>query len=163
MKKIATLLLLLVMLSSMVACGDKSENSVSESSVESSSVSDIKTEQEAEEVTIEAAAEQPTEEPTESPTEAPTEAPTVEGNTEETTEEVTEAGISSSFDYVTAISEQLDIADISEMQASSIGAIDGTSFTYNGNKFEVYRFDENHSTLSSAADDTVIQAFNSIQ
>lgn len=154
MRKITTLLLLLAMFSSMAACGDKSESSASDSS----SVSEIVTEAETEEATTETVTDAPTEDPTESQTEAPTETPTespTEEPTEETTEEATKAGISTSFDCVTAISEQLDVTDISEMQASSIGAIDGTSFTYNGNKFEVYRFDEEHPTLSSAADGTV--------
>lgn len=53
------------------------------------------------------------------------------------------------------IGEKLEITEKVRMAAEMIGAIEGTSFKYNGKKFEIYKFESGNATLSDAADGTV--------
>lgn len=145
MKRIIALLSALSLTFGMFSCGEKSDSSAPESS----SVAETTEKKTTEEKT------EPSTEPSTKPTTEATSEPITEVTTETTTEAPTEAKILSSSDYVTKIGESIDITDITTMAASSIGALNGTSFMYNGNKFEIYRFDEEHSTLASAADGTV--------
>lgn len=46
----------------------------------------------------------------------------------------------STKEYVDYIGQQIEITDVITMAAEMIGAEEGTSFKYNGNKFEIYRF-----------------------
>lgn len=60
--------------------------------------------------------------------------------TESTTAEEKSTVPNSSSDYVKIIGKDLEITDITKMAAEMIGAEEGTSFMYKGNKFEIYRF-----------------------
>ncbi len=74
----------------------------------------------------------------------------------ETTESTTigvdnDLRITSSYEYVEAIGEAIAIDNVAVMFAEMIGAIDGTAFYYNGNKFEIYQFADNAAELDEAA------------
>lgn len=85
-----------------------------------------------------------------------TTAEATEPTTAAVTEPVTEiVSVKNTAEYVAAIGERIEITDIIKMDASLIGAIDGTSFKYNGNKFEIYEFDENSDVLSEAHDGNI--------
>lgn len=66
------------------------------------------------------------------------------------------SGVSSSEDYVKSIGEKIKITDKTTMAADMIGAEDGTSFRYNGNKFEVYRFKSGDPKLDDAESGTLV-------
>ena len=56
---------------------------------------------------------------------------------------------------VLAIGDILDITEITRMAADMIGAVDGTSFKYNGNKFEIYKYDNGAVAIADASDGTM--------
>ena len=60
------------------------------------------------------------------------------------------SGISSSKEYVDKIGGVIAITDIEDMAASMIGAEEGTSFKYNGNKFEIYQYKSGDPALAQA-------------
>lgn len=73
---------------------------------------------------------------------------------EETTTEATEAPAvvpASTEEYVKAIGEKIEITDTLTMAADMIGAVEGTSFKFNGNKFEIYKYNEGDPKLEAAA------------
>lgn len=70
---------------------------------------------------------------------ATTEATTI-STTEEVTEEVKTSAPETSAEFVEIIGKDLEITKITTMAAEMIGAEEGTSFRYNDNKFEIYRF-----------------------
>lgn len=73
---------------------------------------------------------------------------------EETTTEATEAPAvvpASTEEYVKAIGEKIEITDTLTMAADMIGAVEGTSFKVNGNKFEIYKYNEGDPKLEAAA------------
>ena len=65
---------------------------------------------------------------------------TTEEKVEDTSAEGSDNVPKSTKDYVELIGESLDITDVIDMAAEMIGAEEGTSFKYNGNKFEIYCF-----------------------
>ncbi|MBQ7070635.1 MAG: hypothetical protein IJM87_05075 [Ruminococcus sp.] len=72
---------------------------------------------------------------------------------EETTTTATEAPAAapaSTEEYVKAIGEKIEITDTLTMAADMIGAVEGTSFKYNGNKFEIYKYNEGDPKLTEA-------------
>ena len=64
---------------------------------------------------------------------------------------VIDQNISSSNEYVEEIGKTIAIDNITAMLAQMIGAVDGTSFYYNGNKFEIYQFADGAAELEEAA------------
>lgn len=110
------------------------------------------------ETTTEKATEEVTEAPTEKPTEKITEPVTEpEPETEPATEAQVEVSLpQSTGDYVDYIGSQIDITDKSLMAAQMIGAEEGTSFKYNGNKFEIYRFKDGDPKLEEAASGSIM-------
>lgn len=153
MKKYLSILCTIALLSTLCGCSNDSDII---SSSESSNVSESTSETTVDEDIAEESSEFTTEPTAVKTTEAPTETSAIKTTIEAVSETPTEQSeILNSSDYVAKIGEVIEITDIITMQADSIGAIDGTSFVYNGNKFEVYRFDEGHSILSSATDGTV--------
>lgn len=110
------------------------------------------------ETTTEKATEEATEAPTEKPTEKITEPVTEpEPETEPATEAQVEVSLpQSTGDYVDYIGSQIDITDKSLMAAQMIGAEEGTSFKYNGNKFEIYRFKDGDPKLEEAASGSIM-------
>lgn len=169
MKKYLSIICAIAMLASLTGCG--SSGSDSESKSKSSKISASETEEKieketekeeatTEQGTTEAATEKPTEAPTEKPTEKITE-PVTEPETELKTEPATEAQVEVSLpqstgDYVDYIGSQIDITDKSLMAAQMIGAEEGTSFKYNGNKFEIYRFKDGDPKLEEAASGSIM-------
>lgn len=122
MKKTLCLLTAITCIASFTACGG------------SSSSSESVTTQAVTEVTV----------PTETvPT---TTESTTMSSTEKTTATATEAAEEpaaapeSSSEFVDKIGKGLEITNITKMAAEMIGAEEGTSFRYNDNKFEIYRF-----------------------
>ena len=163
MKKYLSIVCAIAMLASLTGCG--SSGSDSDSKATSSNISETEEKTEKEEptsvqVTIEPTTEEVTEAPTEKPTEKITE-PVTEPETELKTEPATEAQVEVSLpqstgDYVDYIGSQIDITDKSLMAAQMIGAEEGTSFKYNGNKFEIYRFKDGDPKLEEAASGSIM-------
>jgi len=165
MKKYLSIVCAIAMLASLTGCG--SSGSDSDSKAKSSNISASETEEKTEkeeptsvQVTIEPTTEKVTEAPTEKPTEKITE-PVTEPETELKTEPATEAQVKVSLpqstgDYVDYIGSQIDITDKSLMAAQMIGAEEGTSFKYNGNKFEIYRFKDGDPKLEEAASGSIM-------
>lgn len=163
MKKYLSIVCAIAMLASLTGCG--SSGSDSDSKTKSSNISETEEKTEKEEptsvqVTIEPTTEEVTEAPTEKPTEKITE-PVTEPETELKTEPATEAQVEVSLpqstgDYVDYIGSQIDITDKSLMAAQMIGAEEGTSFKYNGNKFEIYRFKDGDPKLEEAASGSIM-------
>lgn len=60
--------------------------------------------------------------------------------TEEVTEDMKASAPETSAEFVEIIGKDLEITKITTMAAEMIGAEEGTSFRYNDNKFEIYRF-----------------------
>ena len=56
----------------------------------------------------------------------------------------------STKEYVDYIGQQIEITDVITMAAEMIGAEEGTSFKYNGNKFEIYRFKSDDPKIEQA-------------
>lgn len=151
MKKYLSIILAASIASSLTGCGNKesSGSSASESAVETTAV------------TGEASTEPSSEPKSETTTQAITtdstpieEVTAAEPETEIATEgeESPEAKLpETTAEYVEFIAEQLEITDILTMAASMIGAAEGTSFKYNGTKFELYRFNEGDPKLDEAA------------
>ena len=163
MKKYLSIICAIAMLASLTGCG--SSGSDSNSKTKSSNISETEEKTEKEEptsvqVTIEPTTEEVTEAPTEKPTEKITE-PVTEPETELKTEPATEAQVEVSLpqstgDYVDYIGSQIDITDKSLMAAQMIGAEEETSFKYNGNKFEIYRFKDGDPKLEEAASGSIM-------
>ncbi|MBR6243873.1 MAG: hypothetical protein IKQ90_10305 [Ruminococcus sp.] len=161
MKKIILSVLLCAVCAAVGGCADKNESSssVNESqpaATEGSSSTEATTEQNTTQTETETTQEETTEETTE-PTEE-----SVETETEAETEAETEPESMqfvfmplTSKEYVDFIGGQIEISDIIDMAASMIGAEEGTSFMYNGNKFEIYRFTDQNEILSDAADGSI--------
>ncbi len=130
----------------LASCGDSDSSSAPESKATT---------------TTTAAAESVTETETTTTTTAETTAETTtntEATTtttaEETTTTATEAPAAapaSTEEYVKAIGEKIEITDTLTMAADMIGAVEGTSFKYNGNKFEIYKYNEGDPKLTEAA------------
>ena len=55
---------------------------------------------------------------------------------------------------VEEIGKKLEITEVIRMAGELIGANDGTSFMYNGHKYEIYEFEAGHATLADASDGT---------
>ena len=163
MKKYLSIVCAIAMLASLTGCG--SSGSDSDSKTKSSNISASETEEKTEkeeptsvQVTIEPTTEEVTEAPTEKPTEKITEPVTEpEPETEPATEAQVEVSLpQSTGDYVDYIGSQIDITDKSLMAAQMIGAEEGTSFKYNGNKFEIYRFKDGDPKLEEAASGSIM-------
>lgn len=163
MKKYLSIVCAIAMLASLTGCG--SSGSDSDSKAKSSNISASETEKKTEkeeptsvQVTIEPTTEEVTESPTEKPTEKITEPVTEpEPETEPATEAQVEVSLpQSTGDYVDYIGSQIDITDKSLMAAQMIGAEEGTSFKYNGNKFEIYRFKDGDPKLEEAASGSIM-------
>lgn len=161
MKKYLSIVCAIAMLASLTGCG--SSGSDSDSKAKSSNISETEEKTEKEEptsvqVTIEPTTEEVTEAPTEKPTEKITEPVTEpEPETEPATEAQVEVSLpQSTGDYVDYIGSQIDITDKSLMAAQMIGAEEGTSFKYNGNKFEIYRFKDGDPKLEEAASGSIM-------
>ena len=97
-----------------------------------------------------------------------TEATTIEATTTPTIEETTEASEEqvavpeSSNEFVEIIGKDLEITNITEMAAEMIGAEEGTSFKYNGNKFEIYRFKSDDPKIEQAKSGSLSYTIESI-
>lgn len=154
MKKYLSILCTFVLLSTLCGCSNDSDIS---SSSESSNVSESASEITVDEDTSEESSEFTTEPTTAKTTETPTEPPDIETTTGETTEVPPEPQtlITSTADIVSAIGQQIEVTDIIPMAAEIIGAVEGTSFKYNGNKFEIYRYNENDPKLTEASSGTI--------
>lgn len=142
MKKNISILCAIVLFMSLTSCGNNkasSENPVSQSSEAEETTSVTSEPIEAVTTAIETTAEITTEQTSE---------PTTDAVAEPITEIVS---VKNTDEYVAAIGGRIEITDIIKMDASLIGAIGGTSFKYNGNKFEIYEFDENSDVLSEAS------------
>ena len=172
MKKLIALLCTVSMLATLGACGENETSSdISESSV---STSESETEETTKELVTETTT-QITENITENETKEQTflsndiktttavsETSVIESDVKSTTSnaeeiqieteeaETDKVTINSSSEFVSAIEQQIEITNIIPTASEMIGAIDGTSFVYNGNKFEIYLFDENSEKISEA-------------
>lgn len=145
MKKYLSIICSIAMLALLTGCGS-SDSSPSSPAVSSTTEGTTEATQEKTEITTE----KPTEKTTEKNTEKATEAPT-ESETEPPTEAQIEVSLpQNTGDYVDYIGSQIDITDIIPMAAEMIGAEEGTSFKYNGNKFEIYRFKDDDPKIELA-------------
>lgn len=133
MKKLLCTLTALTCIASFTACGSSSSSSENSSKSEASTA--ILTETADTTMNQTEATESISKTETVTSTELET---TVETTVEPTTAE--ESTIDSSSDYVDLIGKSIDITNVTKMAAEMIGAEEGTSFKYNGNKFEIYRF-----------------------
>jgi predicted small lipoprotein YifL len=152
MKKYLSFMLAVSVAASLTGCGNKesSSSSAPDSAVETTSVTEeITTTEPVTESESETTTQVVTTDP--APVEEVTSTePVTENVTEE--EKIPEAELpETTAEYAERISEQLEITDIMPMAASMIGAEEGTSFKYNGNKFELYRFNEGDPKLDEAA------------
>lgn len=154
MKKYLSILCTMVLLSTICGCSSDADTS---SSSESSNVSETTSKISVDEDTTEENSEFTTEPTTAKATEASTETSAIETTTEATTEASpeTQTSITSTSDFVSAIGQQIEITDIIPMAAEMIGAVEGTSFKYNGNKFEIYYYNENDPKLTEASYGTI--------
>lgn len=124
MKKTICIFAALTCIASFTACGDSSSSSESATTTQAT-------------IHTEAQTATPTEATSETTAEATT-TPTTEGTTKAPEEPA--AAPQSSSDFVEIIGKDLEITNITKMAAEMIGAEEGTSFMYKGNKFEIYRF-----------------------
>lgn len=166
MKKYLSIICAIAMLASLTGCGSSGSDSDSKTKSSNISASETETTEKAtekeeptpEQTTAEPTTEEVTEAPTEKPTEKITEPVTEpEPETEPATEAQVEVSLpQSTGDYVDYIGSQIDITDKSLMAAQMIGAEEGTSFKYNGNKFEIYRFKDGDPKLEEAASGSIM-------
>lgn len=150
MKKYISIICILATMTCFSACGD----STSSSDITSSESSTVEIEEITTEEKTESTTEKLTEESSKETTEKVTE-PTTENTTNFESEPPTPTAIESTSDFVNAIGEKIDITDIIVMAADMIGAEEGTSFQFNGNKFEIYRFVDGDAKLSEASSGTL--------
>lgn len=61
------------------------------------------------------------------------------------------SGVTNTEEYVEAIGAEFPITDVTRMAAEMIGAEEGTSFKYMGNKFEIYKYADGASELKEAS------------
>lgn len=78
--------------------------------------------------------------PTEETTVNDTDPPTV--NDTEAPAEENQTGTKTAKSIAETLSNKLDGENVIDMAGDLIGAIEGASFTLNGNKFEIYKFDD---------------------
>lgn len=131
----------------LTACGDSDSSSASES--KSTTTTTAATESVTETETTTTTTAETTAETTTTTTEATT--TTTAEETTTTTTEAPAAAPASTEEYVKAIGEKIKITDTLTMAADMIGAVEGTSFKYNGNKFEIYKYNEGDPKLTEAA------------
>lgn len=150
MKKTLCFITALACAVALSACGSDSEKSTSQTETQTTTqletTSEVETSAEATTTIIEESTEEPTEESAEESTEEITEAETIAESA---------AAPTSSSELVDIIGENLDITNVTAMAADMIGAEEGTSFKYNGNKFEVYRFKADDSKIEQAESGTI--------
>lgn len=140
------LLILAAAAAMLTACGDSDSSSASESKSTTTTTAATESVTETETTTTTTAE-------TTAETTTTTEATTTT-TAEETTTAATEAPAAapaSTEEYVKAIGEKIEITDTLTMAADMIGAVEGTSFKYNGNKFEIYKYNEGDPKLAEAA------------
>jgi hypothetical protein len=140
------LLILAAAAAMLTACGDSDSSSAPESKATTTTTAATESVTETETTTTTTAE-------TTAETTTTTEATTTT-TAEETTTAATEAPAAapaSTEEYVKAIGEKIEITDTLTMAADMIGAVEGTSFKYNGNKFEIYKYNEGDPKLAEAA------------
>lgn len=143
MKKLISILAILGCLLTMPACGS---NSVS------SSTSNTTTVMTTEERTTTSTEISTTATTTVTSTETITTTTTVTTAIPETDPETSSNSFpNSTKEYVDYIGKQIQITDITTMAAEMIGAKEGTSFWYNDNKFEIYRYNDDDPKLKEAS------------
>lgn len=150
MKKYLSIMCAVALFSALFGCSNKSDTN-------SSTESTIASENSFDETTTEESSESTAKTTTAKTTEATAKTSTIETITEEKTEvpDEPQASIVSTAEFVSAIGQQIEITDIVPMAAEMIGAVEGTSFKYNGNKFEIYRYNENDEKLTEALSGTL--------
>lgn len=144
MKKLIVSIISLSLACGMAACGNSDSSTTSSNATTTTTMTTTTAKSEmvtTTDTTTTTETETVSQESTTTTTEATTTAETTTQNN---------ISINDTNEYVNAIGTKLEITDITKMAAEMIDAEDGTSFKYNGNKFEIYKFSDGNPKLEEA-------------
>lgn len=142
MKKFIAGIIALSLICGMTACGN-SESPTSSENTTTTTTTTMATSEETTTTTTTAETTTTTEETT-------TTTELTSADTETTTEAVSNS-ITNTEEYVSAIGNEIEITDITKMAAEMIEAEEGTSFKFNDNKFEIYKYADGNPKLEEAS------------